>query len=58
MTVILRFVFGVVLAGSLLWWIGIPLIASIIFVLLVGIIAAVWGDRFLMAFMSAMRYLR
>jgi hypothetical protein len=58
MTVVLRFVFGVVLAGGVVLWGGIPLFAGTLITLLVGIIAAVWGDKFLMAFMSFMRFLR
>jgi hypothetical protein len=54
-TILLRFIFGVVLAGSLVLWGGIPFLASVISVVSVGIIAAVWGDKFLLWFMSVMR---
>lgn len=57
-TILLRFIFGVVLAGSLVLWGGIPFLASVISVVSVGIIAAVWGDKFLLWFMSVMRYFR
>jgi hypothetical protein len=57
-TLLLRFMFGAVLAGGLVLWGGIPFPAGVIFVVLVGIAAAVWGDRFLLWFMSVMRYLR
>jgi hypothetical protein len=58
MTILLRFIFGVVLAGGLVLWGGLPFVVGVIFVMAVGIIAVVWGDRFLMGFMSLMRYLR
>lgn len=58
MTIVLRFIFGVVLAGGLALWGGIPFPISIIFVMTVGTMAAVWGDRFILGFMSLMRYLR
>jgi hypothetical protein len=57
-TILLRFIFGVVLAGGLALWGGMPILASVIFVMSVGIIAVVWGDRFLLWFMSVMRYFR
>jgi hypothetical protein len=55
---LLRFIFGAVLAGGLVLWGGIPLTLGVIFVVAVGIIAAMWGDKFLLGFMSLMRYLR
>jgi len=58
MTLLLRFIFGAVLAGGLVLWGGIPLTLGVIFVIGVGIIAAMWGDKFLLGFMSLMRYLR
>jgi len=57
-TVLLRFLVGIILAGGVVLWGGLPLFAGTLLTLLVGIIAAVWGDKFLMAFMSFMRYLR
>ena len=57
-TILLRFIFGVVLAGGLALWGGISLLLGVVFVLAVGIVAAVWGDKFLLGFMSLMRYLR
>ena len=57
-TILLRFIFGVVLAGSLVLWGGIPFLAGVISVVSVGIIAAVWGDKLLLWFMSVMRYFR
>ena len=58
MTILLRFMFGVVLAGGLALWGGVPFLGGVIFVVSVGIMAAVWGDKFLLGFMSLMRYFR
>ena len=58
LTIFLRFIFGVVLAGALVVWVGLPFPLEIVFVLSVGIVAAVWGDRFILGFMSLMRYFR
>lgn len=58
MTMLLRFIFGVVLAGGLILWWGLPSPWEVIFVVAVGLMAAVWGDKFLWWFMSLMRYLR
>ena len=58
MTLLLRFIFGAVLAGSLVVWGHFPLILGIILVVAVGIIAMIWGDKFLLGFMSLMRYMR
>lgn len=57
-TLLLRFIFGALLAGGLVLWGGIPLMLGVIFVVAVGIIAAMWGDKFLLGFMSLMRYMR
>ena len=59
MTIFLRFTFGAILAGGLVVMRGgTPLLVEVIFVLGVGLIAAIWGDKFLLGFMSLMRYLR
>jgi hypothetical protein len=57
-TIVLRFIFGVVVAGSLALWGGIPFLLGVICVVAVGIVAAVCGDKFLLGFMSVMRNLR
>lgn len=57
-TVLLRFILGVILASGLTVWVGLPFPADLLFPLTVGIIAAMWGDKFLLRFMSVMRYLR
>jgi hypothetical protein len=57
-TILLRFIFGVILAAALVIWLGLPFPLEIIFVLSVGTLAGIWGDKFLMGFMSLMRYLK
>ena len=57
-TILLRFIFGVVLAGGLVLWGGMPFLASVLCVVSAGIIAAIWGDKFLQSLMSIMRYFR
>ena len=58
LTIVLRFVFGVILAGGLVIWIGLPVAIELIFVLSVGLMAGIWGDKFILGFMSLMRYFR
>ncbi len=58
MTIVLRFIFGLVLAGGLAVWCGLPFPLEVVFVLSVGTVAAIWGDRFILGFMSLMRYFR
>jgi hypothetical protein len=58
LTILLRFIFGIVLASVLIVPLGFGLVASIIFVLSIGTVAALWGDKFILGFMSLMRYLR
>ena len=58
MTIVLRFIFGVVLAAGLSLWGGIPFPINVIFVLTVGTMSSAWGDKFILGFMSLMRYLR
>ena len=58
LTIVLRVVFAVILAGGLALWAGIGFPFDIVFVLSVGIMAAIWGDKFILGFMSLMRYFR
>jgi hypothetical protein len=58
LTIFLRFVFGFILAGGVALWVHFPFPFDIIFVLTVGTMAAVWGDKFILGFMSLMRYFR
>ena len=57
-TILLRLILGVVLAGAITIPLGLSLPLTIIFVLTVGTVAAVWGDKFILGFMSLMRYFR
>ncbi|HSL54780.1 MAG TPA: hypothetical protein VK868_10320 [Pyrinomonadaceae bacterium] len=57
-TLLLRIIFGVILAGSIMLLVGLPFPFDLIFVLSAGILAALWGDKFLLGFMSLMRYFR
>jgi hypothetical protein len=57
-TILLRFIIGFILAGGLALS-GLMSFAEIlIFALIVGTLAAIWGDRFMLRFMSMMRYFR
>jgi len=58
MTIVLRFIFGAILAAAVLVFGGLPFVINIILVLSVGLIAAIWGDKFILGFMSLMRYFR
>ena len=55
-TLVLRFIFGFILAFGLAMWGHIPF--PPIFALIVGTLAAIWGDKFILGFMSLMRYFR
>jgi hypothetical protein len=55
-TIFLRVICGVILAGGLALWAGIGFPIDLVFVMSVGIMAAVWGDKFILGFMSLMRY--
>jgi hypothetical protein len=57
-TILLRFIFGVILAGGLALWGGVPPPWGLALAAAVGVAAAVWGDKFLLGFMSWLRYLR
>jgi hypothetical protein len=55
-TILLRVIFGVILASGLAMWAGIGFPVDLAFVMSVGIMAAIWGDRFILGFMSLMRF--
>ena len=55
-TILLRVIIGVILAGGLAMWAGIGFPFDLVFVMGVGIMAAVWGDKFILGFMSMMRF--
>ena len=56
MTILLRIIFGVILSAGLASWAGIGFPIDLVFVLSVGIMSAIWGDKFILGFMSLMRY--
>jgi len=58
MAILLRFLLCGLLAGAAAVWGGMSDLAGLIFVIAVGIVSAIWGDKFLLGFMSLMRYLR
>jgi len=58
MTVVLRFILGEMLTGPFLLFGGLGLPLNIIIAVVVGVLSAVWGDRFLLGIMSLTRYLR
>lgn len=58
MTIILRFIIGAVLATSIAVFTGLDFPLIVVFILLIATLSALWGDKFLMGFMSMMRYLR
>lgn len=58
LNIILRFVLGFILAGGLALWAMVDFPVNLILALGVGTSAAVWGDKFILGFMSLMRYFR
>ena len=57
-TILMRFIVGLVLAGGLALWGGVPSPWGLTLAVVAGGAAAAWGDKFLLGFMSVMRYLR
>ena len=57
-TILVRFIVGLVLAGGLALWGGVPSPWGPALAAAVGVAAAAWGDKSLLGFMSVMRYLR
>jgi hypothetical protein len=57
-TILLRFIFGFILAGGLMLWLQMSFPANLIVAVSLAIIAAIWGDKFILGFMSLMRYFR
>ena len=58
MTVIFRFIAGALLAGGLALWLQFEFPLNLMVTLGVGVLAAIWGDKFILEFMSLMRYFR
>jgi hypothetical protein len=56
--ILLRFIFGFILAGGLAMWGLLSFPENLIFALVVGTLASIWGDKFILGFMSLMRYFR
>jgi len=60
--ILLRFLFGIILAGILAFflvvWLGMPIKVLAIFVLVIGILSAFIGDKFLLWFMGIFRFFR
>ena len=53
---LMRFIIGVVIAGGLVMWGGVPPLWGLTLAVAVGGAAAVWGDRVLLGFLTVMRY--
>ena len=58
MTILLRFILGFILAGGLALWWQLSFPANLIIAVSLGTVAAIWGDKFILGFMSWMRYFR
>ncbi len=59
LTILLRFVIGVILSAAILVpFGGLSFLLTLILVLSVGAAAAMWGDKFLLGVMWLMRFLR
>jgi hypothetical protein len=59
LTILLRFIIGVILSAAVLVPLGgLPLLLTLVLVLGVGTAAAVWGDRFILGVAWLMRFLR
>jgi hypothetical protein len=60
--ILLRFLFGIILAGILAFFfivcLGIPVKVLGVFVLVIGILSASFGDKFLIWFMGIFKFLR
>jgi hypothetical protein len=59
LTILLRFIIGVILSAAVLVpFGGFSFLVTLIVVLGVGTAAAIWGDKFLLGVMWLMRFLR
>lgn len=58
MTILFRFILGAILAGGLALWTHLDFPLNAIFTLVIGVMSAVWGDKFIMGLLSTMRYFR
>jgi hypothetical protein len=58
-TILLRFIIGVILSAAVLVPLGgLSFFLTLVVVLSVGTAAAIWGDKFILGVMWLMRYLR
>ena len=57
-TILMRFFFGAVHAGGWALRRGVPTPWGLALAVGIGVAAAAWGDKFLLGFMSLMRYFR
>jgi hypothetical protein len=58
LTILLRFILGIILGACLALASNISLPINIILMLSLGTAAAIWGDKLILGIMSLMRYLR
>jgi hypothetical protein len=58
MTILLRFIFGAFLAAAIAVFTGLDFPVIVVFVITVATFAAIWGDRFILGFMSMIKYFR
>lgn len=57
-TILMRFIVGLVLTGGLALWGEVPSPWGLTLAVVTGVAAAAWGDKFLLGFLSVMRYFR
>ena len=57
-TIVLRFIIGVILAGGFALWAQMEFAIAAVFTVGVAVMAAIWGDKLILGFMSLMRYFR
>jgi hypothetical protein len=57
-TILFRFIVGTILAAGLALWLQFEFPLNVIFSLSIGIVTSILGDRFVLGFMSLMRYFR
>jgi len=57
-TILLRFIFGFILGGGLALWLLMSFPEILVLAIGVGSLASIWGDKFILGFMSLLRYVR
>ncbi|HZI48782.1 MAG TPA: hypothetical protein VFD75_13370 [Pyrinomonadaceae bacterium] len=58
MTILLRFIFGFILGGGLALWLLMSFPEILVLAIGVGTLSSIWGDKFILGFMSLLRYVR